>query len=1275
MQDIPVLSSFDADAWRKFKTAYSAFRMKGGEKKMYELISDELAPIIALLMQLETLVALEDKALVAKLDGLFAPKSAGEALEELRGIKLVDRNIKGLSTYLISFRNKVQEIKPLKVAESAQVRAFIDGLRWSYVKCAVEAKAPATVDVAIALALEAGQSAPLELPRQSTGSSAKQNGFSSAPKAKIDEKSLNAAPTQNSSTPANEKKGGKFKDVECFRCNEKGHYASSCPQRLKRDGSKERPQTSFLVGAAEGPRVRVELPGSIKCFALLDTGSRINIISPDLADRLEAQGACVRPKRTMIRGISGTIHISDKEMTFEVKIENGTDSPLTFTADFVVTVCDPEILLLGYPTMMKVGRTKLFDLIAPEPVLVAQPVDDPMEYQVEYNNQFITDPVFRKKVDELLEKHKEVFSPIDEKGADVLPFEIELVPGAKLVSSPPARLAPVLAKASKEQTERLLQLGQARPSRSQWASRIVMAPKKQPDSWRQCVDYTKLNKLTVDMQFPLQDIKTVLSRCQGKTVFAALDMTSGFNQVRMHEKSIPMTAFVTPDGLFEYTVMPFGLKNAPRYFMKVVMDTLGDLVGRVCEVFIDDILIYGATIEEFLANLDLVLERLWSKHWRLNREKCRIGLSQVEYLGHIINQFGITLSEDRRRALNEMGTPKDVSSLRSFLGFANYFRPFIPNYALISKPLTKLCSNKREFVWGEEQQKAFTAIKEAGVRIPILSHIDYSKKLIVRTDASTAGVGGMLVQVDQDGKEEVVALASKAFNDTETKWSTIEQECFAIFFCIRKWEHMLRGQQFEVETDHKNLEYLDNTDVPKLVRWRLALQEYQFTIRHISGSKNVVADALSRIFAVRAEEVRSVIMRAHNAVIGHHGVVRTEEMLREQGLTWPDMRQDIQQVINSCAICQKVRMGQGPMNPSLHSTMVHQPFESLSIDTIGPLPEDEFGNKYIICAIDDFTRYVELFACKDATAKSAGRVLFQIFCRYGAFKQVRSDRGTQLTATSIEEFLRLVKVDHMLALAHHPESMGIVERTNAEVMRHLRVLVFDVLSRMKWSEYLPLAQRIINAAIHSAIGVAPTTLLFAGAVDSSRQLIKTTQAEPVQKTYLQYLEDLIATQENLIKASDVFQQKHIDARIAKSPQNPTEFAVGDLVLASYPDRAPDKLTPRWQGPFLVKKVEGNRYSCKDLRDRKIRQFDISRLKKYVEDPQRDNVQVAGVDHQEYIVEAILSHRGPVKKKSKMEFLVRWAGYSEEENSWEPYAAVKDLAALDAYLAEHPELGL
>jgi len=1282
----PKLAGLTAQIWSTFLPLWQDYKARGGTAELKDSMEPGVSTLVLIRLGRANFDNQSSDQLKDAISALYAPRDGGAAVGRLLALKVKKNNAASISEYCLEFIKVRTEIAASNVPQATQLQIFKDTIQWEVVKRAVLFANPTTVEAAIAAAMAAAEAAPVEVAREAPARAVGPG----TPKKGANASGGGGGSKSPPGTP--QYGGGKSarppRQVTCYDCGKPGHKAgdAACQQvgkygaaaQARRGGA----PTILGVQSANCPRMKVLLSGKLEVLALMDSGAGVNVVNPDLARRLIEVGCQFDSCSESFRGVSGARLESRRSCRCEMMVSGVADQPII--TEVTLYECDiDEELIVGYSTLKELGVTAGMDAVASAqaqeregaPEAEEREVVAPEDHEVHYDNVEITDVEFRHAADALREEFADVFSPIDAEGAKVPPFVVKLKEGASIKSQPPRRMSPPLARAAKDQTDKLIIEGFVRPSMSPTAVPVVMV-EKGPQDWRMCGDYKAVNAATEDIQNPLPDMQTVLSHCQGKKFFATLDLKSGYHQVRMDPASVPFTAFTTPHGLFEYIVMPFGLKNAPKYFAKIMAEILADLVGQICEVFIDDILIYAVTEEELLANLRRVLERLREFRLRVNPAKCRLGLSQIEYLGHIVNERGVTMSSGRRAELARRGPPASTTSLRSFLGYANYFRPFIPNYAMLVKPLTRLCSPKVLFVWGEPEQLAFESVKRACEQAPLLAHVDYAKPLVLRADASDVGAGGLLVQLNEGG-EQVVATTSKAFNETERKWSTIEKECFAIFHSVRKFEHYLKGVKFQVETDHRNLQFIQNSTSPKIVRWRLALQGFDFAIRHIAGSTNVVADALSRVLSLQTETAAEKIGRCHNSVVGHFGWRRTERMLRQAGMEWPSLRSDVQEFVRSCAICQKNWQRQGQMHAPLHTTSVACPFESLSIDAIGPLPEDEEGNKFVWVMIDDFTRWVELKACREITARTAASALLEVFGRFGAFTKLRSDRGSQLTSNMVAELVKLLGMEHEFAVAANHKAMGHVERANYEVMRHARALVFDPAMHGKWSQTLPLVQRIINTSSSSATGVAPAQLVFGGMIDLDRELIvpDSSDGADVGKSVPVYLQELKQAQEALVKQSILHQDEVVRGYLAQSPAEPTEFAVGDMVLVSYPERAPTKLHPRWFGPVKVVKIEGHRYVCEDLRTKLPREYNIERLKKYVHDPARDDLSVAAVDLEEFVVDSIVAHRGSPKKKSKMEFLVRWQGYGPEADTWEPYKNVKELAALDEYARDHPQLGL
>ncbi|GKA27312.1 putative reverse transcriptase domain-containing protein [Tanacetum coccineum] len=334
-------------------------------------------------------------------------------------------------------------------------------------------------------------------------------------------------------------------------------------------------------------------------------------------------------------------------------------------------------------------------------------------------------------------------------------FQIDLVPGAAPVARAPYRLAPSEMEELSTQLQELSDKGFIRPSSSPWGAPVLFV-KKKDGSFRMCIDYRELNKLTVKNRYPLPRIDDLFDQLQGSSVYSKIDLRSGYHQLRVRDEDIPKTAFRTRYGHYEFQVMPFGLTNAPAVFM--------DLMNRVCRpyldkfviVFIDDILIYSKTKEEHDVHLRLILELLKKEELYAKFSKCDFWLSRVQFLGHVIDSKGIHVDPAKIESIKDWESPKTPTEIRQFLGLAGYYRRFIEGFSKISKPMTKLTQKSVKFNWGEKEETAFQTLKQKLCSAPILALPEGSENFVVYCDASHKGLGAVLMQ-----KEKVIAYASR----------------------------------------------------------------------------------------------------------------------------------------------------------------------------------------------------------------------------------------------------------------------------------------------------------------------------------------------------------------------------------------------------------------------------------------------------------------------------------------------------------------------------------
>ena len=410
------------------------------------------------------------------------------------------------------------------------------------------------------------------------------------------------------------------------------------------------------------------------------------------------------------------------------------------------------------------------------------------------------------------------------------------------------RIPPVRREEARNLLSDMLKKDIIQPSSSPWASPIVLVPKKD-GTVRFCVDYRKVNSLTRKDAYPLPRVDDTLDTLSGSKWFSTLDLISGYWQVKVEEKDREKTAFCTPDGLFEFKVMPFGLCNAPATFQRLMDMVLAGLQWTNCLVYLDDVIVVGRTFREHLLNLQSVFGRLRAAGLKLQPKKCHLCSPKVEFLGHVVSAEGVSTDPKKIEKVANWPIPTSKREVQQFLGLANYYRRFVEDFAKIAKPLHRLTEKTMKFEWSADCQASFEHLRQKLVSAPILAFPDLGKPFILDTDASDVGIGAVLSQIDENGAERVIAYASKALTKPEHRYCVTRKELLAVVSFIQHFRPYLLGRRFTLRTDHGSLTWLSQFKEPEgqLARWLERLQEYDFEICHRPGKKHQNADVLSRI--------------------------------------------------------------------------------------------------------------------------------------------------------------------------------------------------------------------------------------------------------------------------------------------------------------------------------------------------------------------------------------------------------------------------------------------
>jgi hypothetical protein len=965
--------------------------------------------------------------------------------------------------------------------------------------------------------------------------------------------------------------------------------------------------------------------------------------------------------------------------------------------------------------------------------------------------------IFKSQAEQLFSKWRSIFSTtVRDLPARVKPmlFEVDRNKWERPANRTPLRAYSHEQSAeAKKQIDLLCERNVLERTQALHHSHMLFV-KKKDKSWRFCLDFRALNDASSSLGYPLPNIQRMLRRIGQKRPahFAVIDFTSGYHQMPLDESIRKFTAFNTEWGKYQWNRVPMGLKGATSYFQEVMEEVLHGLVGEICEIYIDDIIVFAKTEEELLRHLDLILERIKEVGLVINPRKCAVGKTRIEYVGFAIDKDGIHITETKKDVVQKIARPVTLHDLRSFLGFTNYFRQMIRRYADIAAPLERLKASAtgrhQRLEWTDESIAAFNTLKAAVDECPHLSFMAETAPVVLETDASDYGIGACLYQVI-DNKPQPIEFFSKALHGAQLRWSTTEKEAYAIFASLKKWEHLLiSGPRFTIRTDHQALVYLNSKDCShKVHRWKLAIQPYDFQIEHIKGENNVVADALSRLIETptpQAEEQFfaafisnegttsvddnfdlggpsriddippdkvAIIQRYHNATVGHHGVQRTLRLMDAPDNTgmipasnsWRHRKRHVAAFIRRCDCCQMMSVAKPPdAETEPYTLSTYTAMERLDIDTIGPLPIDEFQSKYILVIVDAFTRYVRLTPTPDATAISAGRALFNFVCEYGLPREIQTDGGKQFSAEVISNLTELIECAHTITSAYSHEENSLVERANKEVGRHLRNIVYDKRVANSWSAHVPTVQRIINAIPHHSTRLAPAQLMMGSRIDLTRGLIlpwpeRTEAHQSIDEWYQDTSDEILWLSQQARASLSELDKAHLAERIAKRKSNPkltdpidpaidkrtdqeraeqyAQFQIGTYVLIEYPDGPPNKLSPAKDGPYKIISRDRDIFVLTHASENVLRTAHIQRLTPFKHSDEHSALVAGAKAKQMSIVKRIIDHKpksankqrpfDPEVPKDRLKFIVEWEG--EKNITVETWNELKHNAALHAYL--------
>ena len=487
-----------------------------------------------------------------------------------------------------------------------------------------------------------------------------------------------------------------------------------------------------------------------------------------------------------------------------------------------------------------------------------QPTLDPLAKPVHRQFGKEYSPALTARINELLKKYTHVFGKDITKPCKFRPMKIELIPNAILPSNPrywknsPAQRAEV-----RSQLQSFLDMGIVSPSTTAVVSNVLLVKRPgMPGKFRFTIDFRQLNDATVPAPWQMPDTESQLQRLAHNEIFGCIDLSSYYHQIELDPSCRYLTGFVTEDGVFEYSRVAMGLKNACAHAqgeLQTRIDADPILSKYGLRNYFDDLPLAAKTEDEFIEQLTAVLELGSREGLKFNLEKSIFGMDSITHVGFIVRASGIEVDPQRLDSLREVEVPKSIKGVQSVLGVWNYIRNFIPNFSTRALPLTDMVgkgkgkAKHKAFIWTDECQRAFDDLKAATLDTKLLANIDYNLPIFIRCDSSQYGAGAVLFQYDAAGLEKPIAYASRKYTLAERNYCTFQQEAAAVVWSLEKFACFHQGNHVTVQSDHKNLSWINKSAMPQLTRWRLRLQDFDFALEYYAGEKNIVADGLSRM--------------------------------------------------------------------------------------------------------------------------------------------------------------------------------------------------------------------------------------------------------------------------------------------------------------------------------------------------------------------------------------------------------------------------------------------
>lgn len=829
------------------------------------------------------------------------------------------------------------------------------------------------------------------------------------------------------------------------------HSTEECNFLKNKEKNKDSSAYSFseILPKFKLPTINTQI-NNLTNRALIDTGATENFISKKLVNKLNLKTRKIKSRKIEL---ANTAIVETSEMVnIELKIKNSPNTIYKIKA-LVIKESGYDILLgneflkefnviINYKTAnINIDGTEI-DLDEPE-----------FDHNEEDKKLISKTKIFCLETENSIKENikKEIIEKYKENNPELgninnFSHKIE-VTDDKLLKFKQYKVPEKYKETVEKEIQKLLKFNIIKHSNSEYCSAAFPIIKRNKEI-RLVIDYRELNTKTRKMPYPIPTIREILQDFKKSKIFSTIDLSMGYYQIPMEEKSKKFTAFVINNKQYEFNRMPFGLKNAPMTFQMTMNKIFGHL--PFIKIYLDDIIIFSEDINQHKIHLKKVLEIANQNKISINYDKSKFCKKEINFLGNRISQEGIKPTLERIENL-EIPNNIDKKKLQRILGCINWYRPYIPNLSIKLINITEKLKHST-IQWSEEDQQIIKNIIDEINKKPLLKFPDFTKDFILETDASNTAIGGVLKQ-----EENMIDCYSQKLQGSQINYSVMEKELLAILKGLEKFRNIILGSKIIIYTDNSNILSNKLHQTPRIKRWKYLLNEYEYEIQHIKGKQNNQADILSRIYNISykiqakdknnklniSDDKLEKFIKEKHTEFGHPNSIKLINTLKRSHSN-KNLIKKIKEYSEKCLECAREKKNKRLYKMKSLSHTANKFNQRVCSDIYGPISPKTFnlksnGNIYFFLFVDTYTKLTRVYATRSITAQDLINCMNKWIKEFSKPSTIFSDRGKQYTSEIFDKYCKNLEVKKIFTPPYSPRSNGLVERKNSSLGNIIRI--------------------------------------------------------------------------------------------------------------------------------------------------------------------------------------------------------------------------------------------